>query len=159
MFAHVFIIYMYFLGMRAMHIILAIKCPLPTCYICSVLLYYNIKRAEATLYIYMYICLEMQDKNIKVFFLLQRVILGVKVPPQTCQQSIFRILIATQINPRGKRVARRLSTVPRNNCQGGYPRESNCRQFGARNCRENVLTRFHVRVKYVDSHCRRVSDS
>ena len=34
MFAHVFIIYMYFLGMRAMHIILAIKCPLPTCYIC-----------------------------------------------------------------------------------------------------------------------------
>ena len=25
--------------------------------------------------------------------------------------------------------------------EGGYPRESNCRQFGARNCRENFLTR------------------
>ena len=53
----------------------------------------------------MYICLEMQDKIIKVLFLLQIVILGAKVPPQTCQQSIFRILIATQITPRGKRVA------------------------------------------------------
>ena len=43
--------------------------------------------------------------------------------------------------------------------KGGHPRESNCRQFGARNCREKFLTRFHVRVKYVDSHCRQVSDS
>ena len=41
---------------------------------------------------------------------------------------------------------------------GGYPRESNCRQFGARNSREKFLTRFHVRVKYVDSHYRQVSD-
>ena len=46
-----------------------------------------------------------------------------------------------------------------NNSKGGYPRESNCRQFGARNCREKVLTRFHVRVKYVDSHCQQVFDS
>ena len=39
------------------------------------------------------------------------------------------------------------------------PRESNCRRFRAGNCRENFPTRFHVRVKYVDSHCRQVSDS
>ena len=42
--------------------------------------------------------------------------------------------------------------------KGGYPLESNCRQFGARNCRDNFLMRFHVRVKYVDSHYRQVSD-
>ena len=43
--------------------------------------------------------------------------------------------------------------------KGGYPREINCRQFGVRNCREKFCMRFHVKVKYVDNHCRRVSDS
>ena len=68
MFAHVFIICMYFLGMRAMHIILAIKCPLPTCYICiDVPLLQHQTSCGHVINIYMYICLEMQDKNIKLF--------------------------------------------------------------------------------------------
>ena len=39
------------------------------------------------------------------------------------------------------------------------PRDSNCRRFGARNCRDNLRIRFHMRVKYVGNHCREFSQS
>ena len=37
-----------------------------------------------------------------VFFCTSRGDFGVKAPPQACQQNIFGILTATQINPRGQ---------------------------------------------------------
>ena len=87
-----------------MHIILAIKCPLPTCYICiRVTLLQHQTSCGHVINIYVYMSRNAGQKH-KGFFT-SKSDFGVKVPPQTCQQSIFRILIATQINPRDKRLA------------------------------------------------------